>query len=94
MSDNKETPNTVDEKLNTITASAQGGAGGAGGQAMTYVDNYSALMLMYMYLLDSKNGKKLYKQRQSLLPLLESVLNLEKEYRSQMLEAIKSNTST
>jgi|GEM_PF-6545712 len=91
MSDIKESLSPLEEKFNSINASATGGGGGTGGKAITYVDNYSALMLMYMYLLNS--GKQLHEQRESLLPLLESVINQEKEFRSQVLEAMKSDTS-
>lgn len=88
---------------NTLPAGQQNSAnatanalGGLGGQAynLTYVDNYSTLMLVYSFLnlLGSQAGQEasLANAASELTPLLKSVMEEEKRYRQAFLEAVQS----
>jgi hypothetical protein len=71
-----------------------GGAGGNGGQAfnITYVDNYSMLTFMYtiiLMLIDQENEKQKAVADQ-VLPLLESIMVEQKEYRQSFLETLQA----
>ncbi|MGO0060681.1 hypothetical protein ACTID9_11835 [Brevibacillus fluminis] len=79
------------------TANATANAlGGLGGQAynLTYVDNYSTLMLVYSFLslLGSQAGQgaNLSQAASELTPLLKSVMEEEKKYRQAFLDAVES----
>lgn len=72
-----------------------GGAGGAGGQAIniTYVDNYSIFMLLYtliLMLIDDKNSDRQSVTANQILPLLNSIMEEQKEYREAFLETLQS----
>ncbi|MGE5703580.1 MAG: hypothetical protein ACM32O_13715 [Clostridia bacterium] len=72
--------------------------GGLGGHAInvTYVDNYSTLLLVYSFLsLLASNSNKtgdqgLAEAAKSLTPLLQSIINEEKQYKKAFLEAVES----
>ncbi|MET3289943.1 UNVERIFIED_CONTAM: hypothetical protein ABID98_002513 [Brevibacillus sp. OAP136] len=76
------------------TANATANAlGGLGGQAynLTYVDNYSTLMLVYSFLaLLGNQGANLSQAASELTPLLKSVMEEEKRYRQAFLDAVES----
>lgn len=78
----------------TSTANAMA-HGGTGGQAvnLTYVDNYSTLMLVYTFLqllASSTPNVGVTNAVYSLTPLLQSVMEEEKKYRQSFLEAVQS----
>ncbi|WP_257391453.1 hypothetical protein [Cytobacillus gottheilii] len=70
-------------------------AGGKGGRAisLTYVDNYSTLLLVYTFLLnfldsrENDDGTKILNQ--SLLATLNSALIEQQEYRKEFLNAVE-----
>ncbi|WP_313798600.1 hypothetical protein [Cytobacillus sp.] len=69
-------------------------AGGTGGRAinLTYVDNYSTLLLVYTFLLNylgndsNQNGSKTLNE--SLLSTLNAALQDQQEYRKEFLRAV------
>lgn len=81
-----------------VNANASGGAGGAGGQAITlsYTDNYSSLMLVYTFLLNLANtssmssGESMKSEMNLLLPVLQTAMDEEKKYRDAFLSAVQS----
>jgi hypothetical protein len=93
-------PNSSEAASDTAVPQAQatatGGAGGAGGQAITlsYTDNYSSLMLVYTFLLNLANGPSMSEGTKTemnlLLPLLQSAMEEEKKYREAFLFAVQS----
>ncbi|MFD1735349.1 hypothetical protein ACFSCX_02110 [Bacillus salitolerans] len=69
--------------------------GGMGGRAinLTYVDNYSSLMLVYTFLLsqmDKKrfNGDANYELNKSLLKVLKQAMDDQKKYQYDFLQAV------
>ncbi len=67
--------------------------GGLGGRAinLTYVDNYSTLMLVYTFLNTlAKGNSGLDEAAKALTPLLQSAMAEERQYREAFLEAVKS----
>ncbi|MGE8205263.1 hypothetical protein ACQKP0_11910 [Heyndrickxia sp. NPDC080065] len=80
----------LDGSKPSVNSHAQGGKGG---QALnlTYVDNYSTLMLVYTFLLNSLDDKEDSSLlNQSLLSTLQTVMNEQKQYRDAFLEAVKN----
>lgn len=81
------------ESLDGTTPSAHSHAqGGRGGHALnlTYVDNYSTLMLVYTFLLNSLDDKdESNTLNKSLLSTLQMVINEQQQYRQAFLEAIR-----
>lgn len=74
-------------------AGGNGGAGGKGGNAIniTYVDNYSIIMLMYTFMLAfiEEKGKKKGKNFQSLMAMLTSIMKEQQQFRKEFLNAIE-----
>lgn len=67
--------------------------GGKGGQAigLTYVDNYSSLLLVYTFLLNyshNHNGNRILND--ALLSTLKTAMKEQQEYRRAFLETVKS----
>ncbi|WP_051620899.1 hypothetical protein [Paenibacillus sp. UNC451MF] len=90
---NNNTATTADSSLPQANASAIGGTGGAGGQAITlsYSNNYSSLLLMYTYLLNLANSNDgLRAEMNLLLPILQEAMEDEKKYREAFLTAVQS----
>ncbi|MCM3342750.1 hypothetical protein M3650_30035 [Paenibacillus sp. MER TA 81-3] len=70
-----------------------GGAGGTGGQALniTYVDNYSIITMLYTIILMLADGTSNQRAKMaSLLPMLHSIMEEQKEYRQTLLETLQS----
>lgn len=83
----------VDLGIPSINNQATGGTGGRAIN-LTYVDNYSTLLLVYTFLLhttanQSNSSDQTNLLNQSLLKTLEMGLNDQKEYRKQFLHAIE-----
>lgn len=92
--DNEGTLPTGQQSTANATASA---LGGLGGQAynLTYVDNYSTLMLVYSFLAllgqqAGQEGANLASAANELAPLLKSVMEEERQYRQAFLEAVQA----
>lgn len=83
----------VAESLDGTSPGAHSHAqGGRGGHALnlTYVDNYSTLMLVYTFLLNSLDEKeKMSTLNTSLLSTLQIIINEQQEYRNAFLEAVR-----
>jgi hypothetical protein len=68
--------------------------GGKGGRAinLTYVDNYSSLLLVYTFLLNylenSPSQKGNYMLNKALLATLKEAINEQQEYRKAFLDAV------
>ena len=99
MSEDNSTTTTSQEAVPPVAqvhATANGGAGGAGGQAITlsYTDNYSSLLLVYTFLLNLANGTgtgdSTKAEMNLLLPLFQSAMEEEKKYREAFLNAVQS----
>lgn len=83
----------VDLGIPSINNQATGGTGGRAIN-LTYVDNYSTLLLVYTFLLQTTANQSASSDQtnllnQSLLKTLEMGLNDQKEYRKQFLHAIE-----
>jgi len=91
-----ENENTLPAGHQSMANASANALGGLGGQAynLTYVDNYSTLMLVYSFLAllgnQSGQGTGLANAANELTPLLKSVLEEEKQYRQAFLEAVES----
>ncbi|NRG44806.1 hypothetical protein [Bacillus sp. CRN 9] len=75
----------------SINTSATGGGGGSA-VSLTYVDNYSTLLLVYTFLLhsmdkDPKNGSNQI-LNESLLATLQTAMQEQKQYRKSFLDAV------
>ncbi len=76
----------------SVNTHAEGGNGGSA-VSLTYVDNYSSLVLVYTFLLNtlqhSNNRDRETKQlNKSLLSTLEAAMKDQQEYRKAFLQAI------
>ncbi|MCE4048229.1 MULTISPECIES: hypothetical protein [Bacillaceae] len=76
----------------SVNTHAEGGNGGSA-VSLTYVDNYSSLMLVYTFLLNtiqqSNNRDRETRQlNKSLLTTLETAMKEQQEYRKAFLQAI------
>ncbi|MED4053813.1 hypothetical protein P4654_06595 [Niallia taxi] len=76
----------------SVNTHAEGGNGGSA-VSLTYVDNYSSLVLVYTFLLhtiqSSSNRDRETKQlNKSLLTTLETAMKDQQEYRKAFLQAI------
>ena len=84
----------IDKALNssapTITNNAAGGKGGHG-ISLTYVDNYSTLLLVYTFLLNTikNNRQENSVLNAALLSTLETAMEEQQMYRKEFLEAIR-----
>lgn len=78
-----------DDTIPPLNTYAQGGKGGYSIN-LTYVDNYSTLLLVYTFLLKSyKKSKKKSKVDKSLLLTLKMVMEEQKQYRQAFLDAVQ-----
>ncbi|MCI1590424.1 hypothetical protein [Heyndrickxia oleronia] len=74
----------------TVHSHAQGGRGGHA-LNLTYVDNYSTLMLVYTFLLNSLDDKEESRVlNQSLLSTLQAVIIEQQKYRDAFLDAVRN----
>ncbi|MGE6260160.1 hypothetical protein ACQKCU_20155 [Heyndrickxia sporothermodurans] len=84
---------TLADSLDGTTPGAHSHAqGGRGGHALnlTYVDNYSTLMLVYTFLLNSLDDKEdTSTLNKSLLSTLQMVIHEQQQYRNAFLEAVQ-----
>lgn len=79
----------LDGTIPTVNTHAQGGKGGHA-ISLTYVDNYSTLMLVYTFLLNSYKGSENKSiLDHSLLLTLQTVMEEQKQYRQAFLDAVK-----
>ncbi|KYD06928.1 MULTISPECIES: hypothetical protein [Heyndrickxia] len=82
----------IDGSNPSVNSHAQGGRGGHAIN-LTYVDNYSTLMLVYTFLLnslDNKDDSESSLLNKSLLTTLQTVINEQQKYRDAFLEAIRN----
>jgi len=92
-------PGELAEKIadGTIPAFHSLAQGGKGGHSisLTYIDNYSTLLLVYTFLLnllddDAKKWRKNNQVNQSLLTTLQQAMKEQQEYKKAFLDAVKS----
>jgi len=85
------------QESSSATSTSFRAQGGAGGRAinLTYIDNYSSLLLVYTFLLNlannanTNNNQSLTTDLHSLLPTLKSAMEEEKKYREEFLSAVQ-----
>ncbi|PLR94796.1 hypothetical protein [Bacillus sp. T33-2] len=89
-------PEIAEKLINTTPSSINtNAAGGKGGSAisLTYVDNYSTLLLVYTFLqsqLDFSDSRSpSYQINKALLRTLETALEEQRQYRKAFLDAVK-----
>jgi hypothetical protein len=87
-------PEEIIEKIkDSATSSINLAEGGKGGHSisLTYIDNYSSLLLIYTFLLHSlKNQKENTILNEALLSTLRTSLKEQQEYRTAFLNAVKT----
>ncbi|WP_257985167.1 hypothetical protein [Bacillus sp. T33-2] len=76
----------------SINTSATGGKGGTA-VSLTYVDNYSTLLLVYTFLLTrldhDRRKQSSYQLNNALLQTLETAMKEQKQYRKAFLNTVK-----
>jgi len=83
----------VDLGIPSINNQATGGKGGRA-ISLTYIDNYSTLMLVYTFLLNliatqEQKDEKTTLLNQSLLKTLEASIKEQQDYRKEFLNAVE-----
>ena len=83
----------IDKIKDSSTSSINLAEGGKGGHSinLTYIDNYSSLLLIYTFLLHSLQDQKENKLlNEALLTTLKTSLKEQQEFRSAFLKAVKT----